>query len=271
MTKAVFSTGCAPHDLPDPILHQTQTQNLTQMKPLTVLLASCLLCSAGMACAQASTETPSVSLKESGFSLPPLPYATDALGVAIDAETMAIHHGKHHQGYVNNLNKAIATDPSLASLTLEQLVAKAGTLSTAIRDNAGGHWNHSFFWTGMAPPTEVGEPSAELLAAIEASFGSLDGFKKAFSDAGLKRFGSGWVWLILDESGELAVTSTPNQDNPLMDIAEVRGTPLLGNDVWEHAYYLKYQHRRGDYLNSWWQVVNWDEISRRYAAASASN
>jgi len=232
------------------------------------MFAGALLWPAAAACTQASAQTPA-PLAETAFSLPALPYAEGALEVAIDAETMRIHHGKHHQGYVDNLNKALAENPEPAGQSLEQLLARAGTFPGAVRNNAGGHWNHSFFWAGMAPPHESGEPSAELRSAIDASFGSLDAFKAAFADAGLTRFGSGWVWLILDEEGKLAVTSTPNQDNPLMDVAEVRGIPLLGNDVWEHAYYLKYQNRRGDYLASWWQVVNWAEISRRYAKALA--
>ena len=219
--------------------------------------------------AQSAGAPAAVSQPAAPFKLAPLPYAADALEPAIDAQTMAIHHGKHHQAYVNNLNKAIAADPALASQTLEQLVAKAGTLSAAIRNNAGGHWNHNFFWKTMAPPAETSAPSPALIKAIEASFGSLDQFKAAFKDAGTKRFGSGWVWLIVGTDGKLSITSTPNQDNPLMDIAETKGVPILGNDVWEHAYYLKYQNRRGDYLDGWWQVVNWDEVSRRYAAAAA--
>jgi Fe-Mn family superoxide dismutase len=182
---------------------------------------------------------------------------------------MTIHHDKHHQAYVDALNKAVSADPALAGQSLEQLVAKAGTLPPVVRNNAGGHWNHSFFWNTMAPPAQSSAPSSALTAAIEASFGSLDKFKSAFKAAGTGRFGSGWVWLIVGLDGKLAITSTPNQDNPLMDVAEVKGTPILGNDVWEHAYYLKYQNRRGDYLDGWWQVVNWPEVSRRYAAAMA--
>lgn len=203
------------------------------------------------------------------FTLPALPYASNALEPAIDGQTMTIHHDKHHQAYVDALNKAIAADPKLAGQSLEQLVAKAGTLPPVVRNNAGGHWNHSFFWKTMAPPAQSGTPSGPLAAAIDASFGSFDAFKAAIRDAGTKRFGSGWVWLIVDSDGKLAITSTPNQDNPLMDAAETKGTPILGNDVWEHAYYLKYQNRRPDYLDGWWQVVNWVEVSRRYAEATA--
>lgn len=203
------------------------------------------------------------------FTLPPLPYEADALSVAIDGETMTVHHGKHHQAYVDALNKAVEADAALKDQTLEALVAKAGTLPKAVRDNAGGHWNHSFYWTVMAPPALAGRPSPELARAIDRSFGSFDAFKAAFKKAGTDRFGSGWGWLIVGADGALAVTSTPNQDNPLMDVAEVRGIPILGNDVWEHAYYLKYQNRRADYLDAWWRVVNWTEVSRRFAQATA--
>lgn len=201
------------------------------------------------------------------FTLAPLPYAADALEPAIDARTMEIHHGRHHQTYVDNLNKAVAEDQALEGLTLEQIVGRAGTFSKKVRDNAGGHWNHTFFWETMVPPGAGGEPSAALSEAITAEFGSLDEFKAKFKEAGTGRFGSGWVWLIVGEDGRLAITSTPNQDNPLMDVAETRGTPILGNDVWEHAYYLLYQNRRGDYLDTWWDVVNWTRVSERYAAA----
>jgi len=202
------------------------------------------------------------------FTLPALPYAADALEPAIDEQTMLTHHGKHHQAYVDTLNKAVGETPALAGQSLEQLIAKAGTLPAVVRNNAGGHWNHSFFWESMAPPAQSGEPSPELAAAIDAGFGSLDAFKAAFKAAGVGRFGSGWAWLILGEDGRLAVTSTPNQDNPLMDAAEVKGAPILGNDLWEHAYYLKYLNRRADYLDSWWQVVNWKVASDRFAAAT---
>lgn len=202
------------------------------------------------------------------FTLAPLPYAADALEPVIDAETMRLHHGKHHQAYVDNLNKAVAEDRALAGVPLEQLVARAGTYPAAVRNNAGGHWNHTFFWETMAPVSRVGAPSPALEQAITAAFGSMDKFKAAFKDAGTKRFGSGWVWLIVGADGKLAITSTPNQDNPLMDVAETKGTPILGNDVWEHAYYLKHQNRRGDYLDGWWQVVDWAKVSERYAAAA---
>ncbi|WP_293919494.1 superoxide dismutase [Sphingobium sp. UBA5915] len=202
------------------------------------------------------------------FSLPPLPYAADALEPAIDAQTMTIHHDKHHQAYVDTLNKAVNENPALAGQSLEQLVARAGTLPPVVRNNAGGHWNHSFFWQTMAPLAQAGQPSGALKVAIERDFGSLDKFKAAFKAAGTGRFGSGWVWLIVGKDGKLAITSTPNQDNPLMDVADVKGVPILGNDMWEHAYYLKYQNRRADYLDGWWQVVNWKAVSDRYAAAA---
>lgn len=216
------------------------------------------------ACAAQQASAPT----EAAFTLPALPYAASALEPAIDTQTMTIHHGKHHQAYVDNLNKAVSADPALKGQSIEQLVAKAGTLSAAVRNNAGGHWNHSFFWQTMAPPAEAGAPSPALGAAIDAQFGSLAKFKDEFAKAGTARFGSGWVWLVVGADGRLAITSTANQDNPLMDVAEVKGTPILGNDVWEHAYYLKYQNRRGDYLNGWWQVVNWKAVSDRFARAA---
>lgn len=207
-----------------------------------------------------------VQVAPAPFSLPPLPYTAAALEPVIDAQTMTIHHDRHHQAYVDALNKAVAADPALKGQSLDALVAKAGTLPVAVRNNAGGHWNHSFFWKTMAPPAQAGQPSPALAAAIDRQFGSLAAFKAAFKEAGTKRFGSGWVWLVVKADGTLAITSTPNQDNPLMDVAEVKGTPILGNDVWEHAYYLKYQNRRADYLDGWWQVVDWKTVSDRYAA-----
>ncbi|RFM35826.1 superoxide dismutase [Chitinophaga silvisoli] len=198
------------------------------------------------------------------FTLPSLPYATDALEPHIDKQTMEIHHGKHHQAYVDNLNKAIAGTEN-ENKSLEELVAIAGTLSPAIRNNGGGHWNHSFFWTILGP-NAGGEPTGKLADAIKSTFGSFEEFKEKFNAAGATRFGSGWAWLLV-KGGKLEVSSTPNQDNPLMDVAEVKGTPILGVDVWEHAYYLKYQNRRPDYLKAFWNVVNWDAVSKRYEAA----
>jgi Fe-Mn family superoxide dismutase len=199
------------------------------------------------------------------FTLAPLPYPHDALEPHIDTLTMQIHHGKHHQAYVDNLNKAIAGTPN-ENLSLEALVANAGTLSAAVRNNGGGHWNHTFFWESLAPQAG-GTPTGKLADAINAAFGSFDSFKEKFAAAGMTRFGSGWAWLILNK-GKVEICSTPNQDNPLMDIAETKGTPLLGVDVWEHAYYLKYQNRRADYLAAFWQVVNWNVVAARYEKAS---
>jgi Fe-Mn family superoxide dismutase len=195
------------------------------------------------------------------FTLAPLPYAHDALEPHIDTTTMQIHHGKHHQAYVDNLNKAIAGTPHEGK-SLEELVAQAGSISPAVRNNGGGHWNHTFFWESLS--AKGGAPSGALLEAITKAFGSLDGLKEKMNNAGMTRFGSGWAWLIKDAAGNLAVTSTPNQDNPLMDVAEVKGTPLLGVDVWEHAYYLKYQNKRADYLNAFWNVVNWEKVASRF-------
>lgn len=198
------------------------------------------------------------------FTLPALPYAHNALEPHIDALTMQIHHGKHHQAYVDNLNKAIAGTPN-ENKSLEELVKAAGSISPAVRNNGGGHWNHSFFWEILAP-NAGGKPSGKLAATIDAAFGSFDEFKAKFSAAGATRFGSGWAWLIVKD-GKLEVTSTPNQDNPLMDVAEVKGTPILGVDVWEHAYYLKYQNKRGDYLAAIWNVVNWKKVEELFEKA----
>ena len=199
------------------------------------------------------------------FTLSPLPYAHDALEPHIDTQTMQIHHSKHHQAYVDNLNKAIAGTEHEGK-TLEALVADAGKISVAVRNNGGGHWNHHFFWDSLAP-NAGGNPKGTLAAAIDAAFGSFDAFKEKFANAGMTRFGSGWAWLCINVKKELFISSTPNQDNPLMDVAEAKGTPLLGVDVWEHAYYLKYQNRRADYLGAFWNVVNWSVIEARYEAA----
>lgn len=198
------------------------------------------------------------------FELPALPYASDALEPNIDKATMEIHHGKHHAAYVNNLNKALEGKDNSASI--EDICKNISKYPAAVRNNGGGHFNHSLFWTVMAP-NAGGKPSGELASAIDAAFGSFDDFKTAFSQAGATRFGSGWAWLIVGKDGKLAVTSTPNQDNPLMDVAEVQGTPILGVDVWEHAYYLNYQNRRPDYLTAFFNTINWDEVTKRFAAA----
>ncbi len=196
------------------------------------------------------------------FTLPQLPYAHNALEPHIDAQTMQIHHGKHHQAYVDNLNKAIAGGEN-ENKSLEELIAGAGKISPAVRNNGGGHWNHSFFWEILSPNGK-GQSNGKIAEAINQTFDSFDSFKEKFNQAGITRFGSGWAWLLVKD-GKLEITSTPNQDNPLMDVAEVKGTPILGCDVWEHAYYLKYQNKRPDYLNAFWNVVNWDKVNERFA------
>jgi superoxide dismutase, Fe-Mn family len=199
------------------------------------------------------------------FTLPALPYAFDALEPSIDARTMEIHHGKHHNAYVTNLNNAI-TGTDAEKMSIEDICKSISKFPAAVRNNGGGHFNHSLFWTVMGPG-KGGAPSGALADAINAAFGTLDEFKTKFAAAGATRFGSGWAWLIKDGSGKLAVTSTPNQDNPLMDIAETKGTPILGLDVWEHAYYLHYQNRRPDYIKAFFNVINWAKVGEFYAAA----
>jgi len=202
------------------------------------------------------------------FVLPPLPYAHDGLEPAIDKATMEFHHGKHHQAYVDNLNKAVDADSALQGKSLEELFATISKAPKAVRNNGGGHWNHSLFWELLAPVGETGEPSAELAAAIDRDLGGMEAFKTAFNAAGAGQFGSGWAWLIVQD-GRLKVTATPNQDNPLMDVAEDRGAVVLAADVWEHAYYLNYQNRRADYLKAFWTVVNWNKANALFAAAMA--
>ena len=197
------------------------------------------------------------------FTLAELPYALDALEPHVDARTMEIHHGKHHAAYVTNLNAALQGTEHEGK-SLEDLFAIMSKLPPAVRNNGGGHWNHSMFWEVMAP-NAGGEPTGALAAQINKNFGSLDEMKKLFAQAGATRFGSGWAWLCKDENGELFITSTPNQDNPLMDVADKKGQPILGLDVWEHAYYLHYQNRRPDYIGAWWNVVNWAEVAHRYS------
>jgi len=199
------------------------------------------------------------------FELPSLPYAFEALEPHIDTATMQIHHGKHHAAYVNNLNTAISgTD--LDSRSLEDILKNISKYSPAVRNNAGGHYNHSLFWTILSP-NGGGEATGELAEAISARFGSFDEFKKLFAQAAATRFGSGWAWLLVQEDGTLQISSTPNQDNPTMDIAELRGTPILGLDVWEHAYYLHYQNRRPDYVAAFWNLVDWNAVATRFAAS----
>jgi len=204
------------------------------------------------------------------FTLPELPYAKDALEPSIDAKTMEIHHGKHHNAYVTNLNAALE-GTGLEGKSIEDLMANLNAVPdakrAAVRNNGGGHYNHSLFWTIMGPG-KGGQPSGALADAINAAFGSFDDFKTKFKQAATTRFGSGWAWLLVDGSGALVISSTPNQDNPLMKgVAEVTGTPVLGLDVWEHAYYLNYQNRRPDYIDAFWDVVDWDAVSQRFAAA----
>jgi len=200
------------------------------------------------------------------FTLPNLPYAFNALEPHIDARTMEIHHGKHHNAYVTNLNKAIAgTDAE--SHSIEDICKSASKYPAAVRNNGGGHYNHSMFWTILGPDAG-GTPSGALAKAIDSAFGSFDDFKTKFGEAAAGRFGSGWAWLVINGNGKLAITSTPNQDNPLMDVVEVKGTPILGLDVWEHAYYLNYQNRRPDYIAAFWNVVNWSEVASRFDSAN---
>ncbi|MCJ8208183.1 superoxide dismutase [Mucilaginibacter sp. RS28] len=199
------------------------------------------------------------------FELPALPYATDALEPHIDKMTMEIHHGKHHQAYVTNLNKALEGKPE-ANSSIEEIIKNISKFPAAVRNNGGGHYNHTLFWT-LLSPNGGGEPTGDLAKAISSTFGSFADFKTKVNEAGATRFGSGWAWLIVTPDKKLAVTSSPNQDNPLMDIAEVKGTPIFGIDVWEHAYYLKYQNRRPDYLAAIWNVINWNHVAELYKKA----
>jgi superoxide dismutase, Fe-Mn family len=203
------------------------------------------------------------------YELPPLPYAYNALEPYIDEETMHLHHDKHHQAYVNNLNAAIANSPELANMDAEELMRRINEvpegIRTAVVNNGGGHANHSMFWRIMAP-NAGGPPTGPIADAINQAFGNFESFKQQFNDAGAKRFGSGWAWLVMNPNGQLEIMSTPNQNSPLME----GYYPIMGNDVWEHAYYLKYQNRRPEYLNAWWNVVNWDEVNKRYQQAQAN-
>ncbi len=199
------------------------------------------------------------------FELPALAYATDALEPHIDKLTMEIHHGKHHQAYVTNLNKALEGKPE-ANSNIEDIIKNISKFPMAVRNNGGGHFNHTLFWTVLGP-NKGGEPTGDLAKAINEAFGSFAEFKTKIQDAGATRFGSGWAWLSVGADKKLVISSTPNQDNPLMDIAEVKGTPIFGIDVWEHAYYLKYQNKRPDYLAAIWNVVNWDAVAERYKKA----
>jgi len=199
------------------------------------------------------------------FELAPLPYANNALEPHFDALTMEIHHDRHHNAYVTNLNAAV-NDTPLAGKSLEELFATISTLSPAVRNNGGGHYNHDLFWNILSP-NGGGAPVGTLAKAIDSKFGSFDAFKEEFKKAGITRFGSGWAWLVAQKDGSIAVSSTPNQDNPLMDVADVKGFPVIGLDVWEHAYYLKFQNKRPDYIDAFWSVVDWNKAEARYLAA----
>jgi Fe-Mn family superoxide dismutase len=199
------------------------------------------------------------------FELAPLPYANNALEPHFDALTMEIHHDRHHNAYVTNLNAAVKDTP-LEGKSLEELFASISTLAPAVRNNGGGHYNHDLFWNILSA-TGGGSPVGTLAAAIDAKFGSFDAFKEEFKKAGITRFGSGWAWLVAQKDGSIAVSSTPNQDNPLMDVADVKGFPVIGLDVWEHAYYLKFQNKRPDYIDAFWSVVDWNKAEARYLAA----
>lgn len=200
------------------------------------------------------------------FTLPELPYGYDALEPTIDAATMQLHHSKHHQAYVDKLNEGVGEDPSLEGKSLEDILANISNQPKKVRNNGGGHWNHSFFWETMIGGGS-GQPAGRLGQVIDDAFGSFDALKQKFNDAGVGQFGSGWVWLLATPEGDLSVAATPNQDNPLMDDVAAKGTPILGNDVWEHAYYLKYNNHRAEYLAAWWDVVNWEKVSERFEAA----
>jgi len=214
-----------------------------------------------------TTSTAAVNAQQASgpFQLTPLPYAYNALEPYIDAQTMEIHHSKHLAAYVTNLNAAVKGTEA-EKMTLQDIMANTKKFDIKVRNNAGGVYNHDLYFASLSPKGG-GQPTGELAAAIDATFGSFDNMKAQLNNAGLTRFGSGWAWLYVTPEGKLAICSTPNQDNPLMDIAEFKGKPILGIDVWEHAYYLKYQNKRGDYLNAIWSVISWDEVAKRFAAA----
>jgi Fe-Mn family superoxide dismutase len=228
------------------------------MKKLNLLLVLAVF-AASLFSADAQQQAPGK------FSLTVMPYAYTALEPYIDAQTMEIHHSRHHAAYVNNFNAAIAGTEA-ENMSLEEIMANISRFDMKVRNNGGGHYNHDLFWKILSPQGG-GQPQGELAKAIDAAFGSFENLKTQINTAASARFGSGWAWLYVEKNGKLAVGSTPNQDNPLMDVSDIKGTPILGIDVWEHAYYLKYQNKRGDYLGAIWNVINWPEVERRYAEA----
>lgn len=228
------------------------------MRKATTIIVAC-----GVALALTATM---INAGETVHVFEPLPYAFDALEPHIDAETMEIHYSRHHRAYFDNMMKALG-GTRLENLPLESLFNKIGELPAVLRNNAGGHWNHSMFWKVMSPEGG-GRPTGDLAKAIDADFGSFENFRQQFNQAAATRFGSGWAWLCVAADGTLFVSSTANQDNPLMDVVSPRGTPILGLDVWEHAYYLKYRNRRGSYVEAFWNVINWPEVAARYSAAA---
>jgi Fe-Mn family superoxide dismutase len=239
-------------------------RKISRREFITGAVAAALVARASFALTPQGDFTEEIKMTAGKHELKPLPYSYKELEPAIDAETMEIHYSKHHQAYVDNLNKAIA-GTEMEQMPLMDMFKKMSTLPAAVRNNGGGHYNHTFFWETMTAQGKSGAPSAALMEAITKKFGSIEDMKTQINQAGLTRFGSGWSWLIKTDQG-LEITSTPNQDNPLMDVADKKGTPLLGIDVWEHAYYLKYRNKRADYLAAWWSVVNWAEVSKRFGA-----
>lgn len=242
--------------------------SLSRRETIGLVAGAAALASA--ASAPAAAQSPAPAAASGPFTLPPLPYAQNALLPVLDAETLMLHHDKHHATYVKGLNDALAAKPELAGLSLDAIMARVSSLPPAFRNNAGQHYAHSLYWEVMAPPGKGGAPSEKLLAALKRDLGGLDAMKTAFEKAGATRFGSGWAWLIANADGTLAVTSTANANTPLMDDAEVKGRPLLVNDVWEHAYYLTYRNRRAEYLTKWWDVVNWNRVNKLYDEATAA-
>lgn len=241
--------------------------SLTTTAALIALTVGCIAAPAMAQTASPNSAPATAPAATPAFVQAALPYGFEALEPVIDTATMRLHYERHHGAQVAGLNTAVAANPTYAGKSLEALLAGASTAPAAIRNNAGGHWNHSFYWQIMAPVGTGGAPSPELAAAITRDFGSLDAFKAQFRAASMGRFGSGWAWVIVGKDGKLAIGSTPNQDNPLMDVGDFRGKPILGNDVWEHAYYLKYQNKRADYVDAWWSLINWNKVSSLYAEA----